>query len=114
MEKTKVKVLVVDRALKEGEHAVKNIFFPYKVKDYDIVIFPFREDKPYTEVVVLKISIKSSFEWGELFQISVDGDEDDPFFSFELEGIEEEVFYEILSQEFEVESSNLTTVEKIS
>ena len=79
-----------------------------------VVIFPFREDKPYTEVVVLKISIKSSFEWGELFQISVDGDEDDPFFSFELEGIEEEVFYEILSQEFEVESSNLTTVEKIS
>ncbi|MCK5080756.1 MAG: hypothetical protein KAQ63_01210 [Candidatus Moranbacteria bacterium] len=110
MEKRKLKILEVDRLLKQGEKSVRDIFNAYRSKDYDIIVFPWRKDKTCTEVIVFSYSFFDELKY--FFEISNKGDEDDPFYDFDLEGMETQTFYDILDEQFEIEVNNLTDVEK--
>lgn len=110
MDRKELKILVVDRELKQGEHPVRDIFDVYKEKGYDIIIFPWRADKPCTEVVVFSYTVLENMS--DLFEIPFkEYDEDEIFYDFDLDGIDEQTFYDILDQRFEVLPDNLTGVE---
>lgn len=110
MSKPKLRILVVDRPLKTGEQAVKDIFKPYK-ENYDVVIFPLKEGKNRTEVIVLNTKLMDAYQWADLFCVSCDCEEEDPFYDFDLPNVDEQTTYDILAQKFEVATTNLTAVE---
>lgn len=106
-----LKILVIDRQLREDEKPVP-MFEKYERKGFNVIIFPFKEDKRRTEVIFFNFRNLSIFE--QLFNIRIEYDMDggDPFYDFDLEEIDEQTFYDILDQKFEVSTSNLTDVEK--
>lgn len=108
MEKRKLIILAVDRPLKQEEHS-EDIFNVYREKGYDIVIFPWKSDKTRTEVIVFNYCIFSNIKY--LFHLPYVYDEDETLYDFNLEGINEQEFYDILNQKFEVVTHNLTAVE---
>ena len=114
MEKRELKILVVDRQLKQGEKVLRDIFDVYKEKGddkgYNIVVFPYRKDKAYTEVVIFSYSIYDDIRF--YFKIPKNCGEDDTLYDFDLEGITEQTFFDILdSYGHEVITDNLTDVE---
>jgi hypothetical protein len=114
-EKSKLAILVIDRSWKEGEKPV-SMFEKYQKnneKGYDVIIFPFTETKRRTEVIFFSYYNHLKV-FQNLFNINIDYDLDggDPFYDFDLPEIDEQAFYDILGQEFEVITSNLTDVEK--
>jgi hypothetical protein len=112
MNKEPLKILVIDRPWREGEKPCP-VFIKYGDKGYDVIIFPFTETKRKTEVIFFShYKHHSIFE--ELFCIRIPYDMDggDPFYDFDLEDIEEQTFYDILDQKFEVSTSKLTEVER--
>ena len=111
-DKKELKILVINRAWKEGEKPVP-IFKKYRAEGYDVIIFPFTEDKRRTEVIFFDLH-KHLLPFEELFNINIEYDMDggDPFYDFDLAEISEEVFYDILDQEFEVSSFSLTDIER--
>jgi hypothetical protein len=113
MSKEKLNILVIDRHLTDEEKPVL-LFKKYQIEGYDVIIFPFREDKRITEVIFFSYyKCLRSFE--ELFQTIIEQDLDDvdTFYDFDLEEIDEDAFYDVLSQKFEVISSKLTEIEKV-
>ncbi len=108
MEKRKLKILVINRSLKQGEHPVKDIFQHYKGK-YDVIIFPWREDKKKTEVIFFDVYLIEQFE--EIFSVSIELDAPG-FFDFDQEDVTEDTFYDMLDQEFEIDNFNLTDIEE--
>jgi len=111
MAKGKLKILTVDRPLRQGEHPVRDIFDAYREKGYDMIIFPWKEDKPRTEVVVFSHDVLNDMR--HVFEIPhKEYSEDEILYDFDLEGIDEQTFYDILYQHFEIIVSNLTEVER--
>ena len=113
MEKTKLKILVVDRALEQGEHPVSDIFSVYKQRGFDMVVFPYKEDKQMTEIIILNTNLWGLYNWERLLSTKVNYD-GPGFYDCDLEGVETDVFYEILEGEFEIDVEDLTSVEKKS
>jgi len=112
MNKTPLKVLVIDRALKDGEHPVTDIFNVYVKQKFDLVLFPFSEKKRVNEMIVLNRSIMRSWDWERLFSVEVEIAEDPWFYDFDVPEVEEETIYDILDKEFDVETIKLTDAEK--
>ncbi len=109
MFKEKLKILVINRSLKEGEKPVRDIFDVYGDK-YNIIMFPPKENKNTVELIVF--SRGHLFDLGRLFGIHPKYDLDDPFYDLDLDDIAEDTFYEVISQEFEIERDELTQIEK--
>ena len=113
MAKPKLKILVVNRPLRIEEHPVNDIFLIYKQKNYDIVLFPPKETKKRTELIVLNTELMDPIHWAELLGVAMnDNEEELPFYDFDLENVEEQTTYDILDQKFEVITTNLTTAEE--
>lgn len=110
MEKTKLKILVVDRNLKQGEHPVTDIFSVYKHRGFDMVIFPYREDKQTTEIIILNTNLKDPYDWQKMLSAEVNSGPG--FYDCDLDSVTEDVLYEILEGEFEIETETLTSAEK--
>lgn len=110
MEKRKLKILEVNRPLKSKEHSVRDIFNVYSKKGYDIIIFPWKKDKPRVEAVVFNHSIFR--ELRELFYLPYWEEEDKMFYDFDLEDVDEETFYDILDRNYEIEVFYLTEIEE--
>ncbi len=110
MSKNTLTILLVNRALKVGETAVKDIFQKYEWK-YDLIMFPPKDDDPGCRIQIV------SYQWNlirnleELLNIRIAYDEDRDFYDFDLTEIQEEVFYEMLSQQYEVKPIDLTSIE---
>lgn len=113
MEKTKLKILVINRSLEKEEKPFL-LFKKYRQEGYDVIIFPFTEKKKLTEVIFFNYSHLSDFE--ELFCITIeyDLDGDESCFDFDLKEIDEQSFYDVLDQRFEIHTVNLTDIEKKS
>ena len=109
MAKDLLKILVINRPWREGEKCVA-VFDKYACMGYDLIIFPYREDKKNTEVVFFNRQHEYTFD--KLFCIHIECDIDDWLYDFDLEGVTEQTFYDILDQQFEVSISNLTDIEK--
>jgi len=111
--KSDLSILIIDRPLTEMEKVVRDIFMVYGNK-YDLIAFlPKEGDRECRiQIVSFKYSLISDLQI--LFNILVDYDMDDPdeFFDFDLTQIETDVFYDVLSQRFEIQIFNLTDVEK--
>lgn len=111
--KNPLTVLVIDRPLKQGEKAVKDIFYIYGEK-YGLIVFPPKEEdhECRIQIVFFKYNLMSDLE--SIFHTSVDYDIDDPpdFFDFDLTEIGLDTFYDLLNQKFEVQPINLTDVER--
>lgn len=110
MIKQSLKILVINRPFNQTEKPVM-LFERYEEKGYDMIIFPFREDKRRTEIIFFSFPIKDDLSI--LFNVHIDYDPDggDPFYDFDLEGIDEQACYDILSQRFEISTFNLTDIE---
>ena len=110
--KKDLSILLIDRAKKEEENVVKDIFYKYG-KKYGLIVFPPKNDDEECriQVVFYNHSILSSLQ--EIFQIFIDYDMDDPadFFDFDLTEIEENVFYEMLESHYSISLHNLSEVE---
>jgi hypothetical protein len=111
LDKEDLKILVIDRSWKEGEKPVP-FFEKAYVEEFNVVIFPLTEQKNCTEVIFFRYRYISWFQ--SLFHISIDYDMDggDPFYDFDLEDIDEQTFYDILDQDFNVLTSKLSKVEQ--
>jgi len=114
--KPNAKILVFDRPLNPGENAIKDIFIVYggdsENKDkYDLIVFPYKEGKERTEVVIFSQTL---MHYGimDLFEAKCEWPEGEPFGDFDLEGIDEQTFYDILDQRFIVTTDNLSDIEK--
>ncbi len=104
-------ILLIDRPLKNGENIVKDVFKVYGPK-YDLLVFPPKEDDPECRIQIVFYEYDLIKEMESLFNIGVDYDPDDlgEFFDFDLTQIEEDVFYEILSQSYVVITTDLSTL----
>ena len=103
--KRKLHVLIVDQALKESDGPNPPFFMRCGSHGYDMVVFPFRDDKPTTEVIYFSPGINDDLL--ELF-----GPQDyhygDTFSDFDLDEIDLETFYDILSKSFEIIPRNFS------
>ena len=113
MNRSKLTVLQIDRKLKEGEEAVRDIFYPYKEK-YDLIMFPPKDDDPECRIQIVFDFFRLLKTLEVLFSIRIDYDGNDPedFFDFDLTEITEEAFYDVLNQEFDVTTINLSEIKK--
>jgi len=110
--KSKLKVLVINRTPKENENVVEDVFRVYG-QAYDLIIFPPKEDSG--ECLIQVVSFRSVLrnDLSQIFNRQIDyEDEEDDFYDFDLEEIELDIFYDMLSQRFEVQAFNLTDIEK--
>jgi hypothetical protein len=104
-QKKLLRVMVVNREFTKEELHVVDFFHNCKELGYDMVIFPFKEDKRRTEVIYFDYMLTDDFFL--LFQARIETD-GPGFFDFDLEEITEETFYDILDQQFTVMPFNLT------
>ena len=109
MGKPKLKILVVDRPLRPKANVV-TVFDYYKTEGYELIVFPFREDKRRTEIVFFSSTLIDNLE--KLLNIRIDYDEDNPFYDFDMEEVDEDAIYDILDQYFDLEVFNLSVIEK--
>jgi hypothetical protein len=108
----KLTILVINRPTKVNENIVKDVFNVYGYK-YDLLIFPPKENSE--ECIIQAVSFKSQlrYDFSEIFNRDIDyEDEDDDFYDFDLEEIELDTFYDMLDRRFEVETFDLTDIEK--
>jgi hypothetical protein len=109
---SKLKVLIINRKLKENENVVEDVFGVYGW-DYGLIIFPPKEDSG--ECLIQVVSFQSGLrnDLSQIFNRQIDyEDEEDHFYDFDLQEIELDTFYEMLSQRFEVQTFNLTDIER--
>lgn len=112
MNKDKLKVLVINRTTKENENIVKDVFNVYGW-DYDLILFPPKEESGECLIQLVSFQSKLRSDFSEIFNQRIDYEyEDDDFYDFDLEEIKLDVFYDMLSQRFEVETFDLTSIEK--
>lgn len=111
--KNQLTILLIDCRLKENEEAVRDIFYVYKEK-YSLIIFPPKEDDPECRIQIVFDDFSFLKKLEDLFSIRIEYDGNDPeeFFDFDLTEITEEAFYDVLSQEFEVTTFNLSEIKK--
>jgi hypothetical protein len=108
----KLKILIIDRTTKENESIVKDVFNAYGW-NYDLIMFPPKEDSEECLIQLISFKPKLRNDFSEIFNRHVDYEyEDDDFYDFDLEEIELETFYEMLNSRFEIETFNLTEIEK--
>jgi hypothetical protein len=108
--KNNLKVLVINRTTKEYESIVKDVFQVYGRK-YDLLIFPPKENSKECLIQVVSFKKELKDDFSEISNQHIN-DEHEDFYDFDLEEIELDTFYDMLNQRFEIETFNLTDVEK--
>jgi hypothetical protein len=112
MPKRIIKVLTVDQ--KTEPSFLTNLFYGSSEKEYDLILFLPKEEKDYLEIFLLKKNTISPVTCEELFNIVIKRDEEGYFSNFDIPQMKEEMFYQILNQEFELKVSFLSKIsEKI-
>jgi hypothetical protein len=109
MNKQPIKVLSVDRNLKPKEQPI-DLFERYNIKGYNVMIFPIKKSERTVEVVFFDEENIPVME--ELFSIKIPSSEDNFFYEFEINDIDEQGFYDVLDKKFEISTYKLTDIEK--
>lgn len=108
MNKQAIKILSVNRNLKPKEQPI-DLFEKYNIKGYHVMIFPIGGSERTVEVVFFDEENIPVME--ELFSIKIPHSEDDFFYEFEINDIDEQGFYDVLNQKFEISTYKLTDIE---
>ncbi len=113
--KDKLNILVINRNLNQNETATQHIF-PIYGELYDLMLFPPKElgTELLIQFVFYKYSLITNLE--NIFHKSIqyDGNDAADFFDMDITEIELNVFYDMLNQEFEVNVTELTTIESVT
>ncbi len=109
----KMNILVVNRPLKDGEQSVKDIFMVYGLK-YNLIMFPPKVNDPVCKMrlVTFNPNIIDDLDKSLSMKITCEQDVEGRFFDFDLAGIDEDLFYDKLSHEFDIILCSLSEVEK--
>ena len=105
-----LKVLEIDRSVKDGEHAVD--IFKKHMYAYDLLLFPPKENDPECRIQCISARDEYQMDFQKIFSVVIESDDDAPFYDFDVTQITQDVFYDVLDILFDIELTQLTKIER--
>ena len=110
MNQERLHLLLVNRLLRREKKPI-DLYERYQVEGFDLIVFPWREDKLSTEIVFFDNTFAPELE--RLFNTGAKARDGIHFLCFDLEFTQTTTFIDNLRTKFELMVSNITDFEKV-
>ncbi len=112
MQRRIIKVITADVPLGGIENPIPTIFEHYRRLDYDMIFFPCTTERQYMEFVVFDYEFLMRL--GDLFDFRSTQDEENLYFEFHIDHMDEKTFFGILEEAHcQIKRSTLSLLQKV-